>query len=338
MHRNKYIFYIVEVALVAIFAVLFVNRLFWQPPTGKLPQPLVIHIKNGTSITAAGKQLEKDNIISSAKMFVYYGRLFAGAETIKTGIYRFEQPHSAASAFEKLVSGKSMLLRLTLPEGISTRNVFAELVKTFDFDIDTLEHLATNRTFLNAIDPELTTIDGYILPETWMLEAGASARDILRTLVTKSLDIYRQNEARMRLLNRNRREIATIASIIEGECQFDDERALVASVYYNRLNRNMKLQADPTVQYLLKDGPRRLYLKDLDIDSPYNTYKYRGLPPGPINNPGKASIMAALKPAESDYLYFVADGTGRHLFASSYTDHLRNKKKLDALRREVYGR
>jgi UPF0755 protein len=109
----------------------------------------------------------------------------------------------------------------------------------------------------------------------------------------------------------------------------------VASVYYNRLKKHMKLQADPTIQYLLKDGPRRLLNKDLKIDSPYNTYRNYGLPPGPINNPGRRSILAAIYPAETEYIYFVARGDGGHYFAKTWREHLANKKKFDSLRRKV---
>jgi len=131
-------------------------------------------------------------------------------------------------------------------------------------------------------------------------------------------------------------KILTLASIVEGEAIFDDERAVIASVYYNRLKKRIKLQADPTIQYILQGPPRRLLLKDLAIDSPYNTYMYYGLPPGPISNPGKNSIMAAIYPAKTDYLYFVARGDGRHTFSKTAAEHQRAKQQFDQVRREVY--
>jgi len=139
-------------------------------------------------------------------------------------------------------------------------------------------------------------------------------------------------------LNFTPHQILTLASIIEGEAIFDDERATISSVYHNRLLHRIKLQADPTIQYILQDSPRRLLLKDLEIDNPYNTYKYFGLPPGPINNPGRKSIMAAIYPRQTDYLYFVARGDGRHTFTRSAAEHAQEKAKFDKIRREVYQR
>jgi UPF0755 protein len=133
----------------------------------------------------------------------------------------------------------------------------------------------------------------------------------------------------------NIHQILTLASIIEGEAVFDEERAVISSVYHNRLNRRIKLQADPTIQYILEGPPRRLLYKDLEIDSPYNTYKYYGLPPGPISNPGKKSILAAIYPSATKYIYFVAKGDGKHVFSTNASDHQKAKAQFDQIRREV---
>jgi UPF0755 protein len=127
----------------------------------------------------------------------------------------------------------------------------------------------------------------------------------------------------------------TLASIIEGEAMVDTEMPLISSVYHNRLDIGMPLQADPTIQYIIPDGPRRLLYRDLEIDSPYNTYKYKGLPPGPINNPGIRAIKAALYPADTDYLYFVANGDGTHSFSENYSQHRRAKRRFDEYRKKV---
>ena len=130
-------------------------------------------------------------------------------------------------------------------------------------------------------------------------------------------------------------DVLTLASIIEGEAIFDAEREIISSVYHNRLKRRIKLQADPTIQYILAGSPRRLLLKDLAIESPYNTYKYYGLPPGPISNPGKKSILAAIFPAKTNYIFFVAKGDGSHIFSKTLAQHLRAKSKFDAYRRKI---
>jgi len=127
-------------------------------------------------------------------------------------------------------------------------------------------------------------------------------------------------------------QIITLASIIEGEAMVDSERAIVSAVYHNRLKSGILLQADPTIQYIIPDGPRRLLNKDLAIDSPYNTYRYIGLPPGPVNNPGIKSILAALNPAAVEYIFFVAKGDGTHIFSKTLNQHLNAKSKFDAYR------
>ena len=134
---------------------------------------------------------------------------------------------------------------------------------------------------------------------------------------------------------RDRHQILTLASIIEGEAIYDSERPIISAVYHNRLKRGMKLQADPTVQYIIKDGPRRLLNKDLRIKSPYNTYLYEGLPPGPINSPGFKSLNAALYPDENDYLYFVAKGDGYHTFSKNEKEHERAKRAFQRVRKKV---
>ena len=153
----------------------------------------------------------------------------------------------------------------------------------------------------------------------------------------QTMSIFKSEKVRNSLkeLNMTQHQILTLASIIEGEAILDNERPLISSLYHNRLKKGMRLQADPTIQYILDGPPRRLLIKHLEIDSPYNTYKYSGLPPGPINNPGKASILAAIFPAETNYLYMVAVGDGSHTFSTNLTDHNRAKEEFDKVRRKV---
>ena len=131
----------------------------------------------------------------------------------------------------------------------------------------------------------------------------------------------------------NIQEIATMASIIQGEAVYDDEMPIISSIYHNRLEQDMMLQADPTIQYIIPGRPRRLYNKDLEVDSPYNTYRHKGLPPGPINNPGLKALKAAMRPAETDYLYFVSNGEGRHIFTRNNEEHNQAKLELKRKRR-----
>ena len=177
------------------------------------------------------------------------------------------------------------------------------------------------------------------MPDTYVFAEGISEEQVMRFLIEQTLNIFKSDsvQKRMKELGLTRHQVLTLASIVEGEAMIDEERPLIASVYLNRLKIGMKLQADPTIQFLLPDGPRRLTYKDLQIDSPYNTYLYRGLPPGPINNPSKASILATLFAAKTNYLYFVARGDGSHVFTKTAHEHLKAKRKLNKLRKKVYG-
>jgi UPF0755 protein len=141
--------------------------------------------------------------------------------------------------------------------------------------------------------------------------------------------------ARAKQLNMTKHEIVTLASIIEGEAIYDKERSIISGVYHNRLNIGMRLQADPTIQYIIEDGPRRLLNRDLKVKSPYNTYLHEGLPPGPINSPGEESLVAALYPEKNEYLFFVARGDGYHTFTSNEHDHNKEKRKFQKIRRNA---
>jgi UPF0755 protein len=201
--------------------------------------------------------------------------------------------------------------------------------------------LSSDTNFINSlgIENKVSNLEGYLLPETYNLPLDIDEEFLIRLLATNTLQIFKSDsiQRELNILQMNTHTILTLASIIEGEVLIDSERVIVSSVYHNRLKKNWLLQADPTIQYILPGSPRRLYLKDLEINSPYNTYKYKGLPPGPINNPGKKSILAAIYPADTDYLFFVATGDGGHNFSKSSVEHIRNKAKFDNLRNN-FGR
>ena len=180
------------------------------------------------------------------------------------------------------------------------------------------------------------SFEGYLFPNTYQFNENELPSDIINVMVQE----YKRNLSDEMLLQMNQikmseKEVLALASIIEGEAIYDQERAIISGVYHNRLKKGMRLQADPTIQYILEDGPRRLLNRDLKIVSPYNTYLNKGLPPGPINNPGIESIKAALFPTESDYLYFVARGDGYHTFSITEKQHNKAKRDFQKVRRNA---
>ena len=189
---------------------------------------------------------------------------------------------------------------------------------------------------INSLKIESESLEGYLYPDTYFFYDGIDEESVIKRLV-KEFQVFwsDSNIAMANNMNFSQHEILTLASIIEGEAIYDSERPVISAVYHNRLKKGMKLQADPTVQYVIKDGPRRLLNKDLRIKSPYNTYLYKGLPPGPINSPGFMSLHAALYPKENDYLYFVAKGDGYHTFSKNEKDHERAKRAFQRVRKKV---
>jgi UPF0755 protein len=214
--------------------------------------------------------------------------------------------------------------------------IAAILAHELEIDSCVILNLVRDPTFIDQLEVVAETLEGYLFPETYFFTFGVDEKQVITAMVQQ---FYRQIPDSVlegeNTLGYTLNEMLVLASIIEGEAMLASEMDTISSVYHNRLARHIPLQADPTIQFIIKSPPRRLLNRDLKIDSPYNTYKYAGLPPGPINNPGKDAIMAAIYPAQTQYLYFVANGDGSHSFSVTLAEHLRAKKKLDQLRKEL---
>ncbi|MDZ7722583.1 MAG: endolytic transglycosylase MltG [candidate division KSB1 bacterium] len=242
---------------------------------------------------------------------------------------------SNKSALDALVRGPQSYFSVTLPEGYAARRYAGIFQKKLGLDSLNFMQLISDTNFIQKLGWEDPSLEGYLYPETYHFTYGVTEKQVIRTLVQQfrstvpdSFWVAAEEQGM------TRRDAVTLASIIEGEAMLDREMPLIASVYHNRLERDMRLQADPTIQYIIPESPRRLLNRDLKIDSPYNTYLYAGLPPGPINNPAVNAIRAAVYPAETSFLYFVADGKGGHTFSRTLTQHLNAKRKFDRIRRE----
>ena len=224
-------------------------------------------------------------------------------------------------------------VKVTLIEGW-TINQFAEELK-LKLRIDSYEflRLCKDFNFIHSMGIDAPSLEGFLFPDTYILIRTYTEEDIVKIMVNQFKHHLKQVQKDAGI-NFNMREITTLASIIQGEAVYVDEMSTISSVYHNRLKRQMLLQADPTIQYIIPGKSRRLYNKDLKIDNPYNTYKYKGLPPGPINNPGLNALHASIYPDSTEYLYFVADGLGKHLFSETIDEHNEAKKELRKNRRK----
>ena len=278
-------------------------------------------VQKGDSLNKIAKNLKEYGLIKNEYLFIFYSRINKIYPQVKAGEYLFDKNISLVQLSEKLVSGKVYLRKITFPEGLTSREIH-ELLK--------------NNEFLNKEEFAIPS-EGSILPETYTFSRGDSPKKIIKQSQKARDDVLEQiwNGRDENLPLNSKEQLLILASIVEKETGIGAERAEVASVFINRLRLGMLLQTDPTVIYAVTGGKedlnRPLTRKDLMIDSPYNTYKYAGLPPTPICNPGKDAIFAAAHPANTSYLYFVASGKGGHNFAKSLDEHNDNVRKWRAL-------
>ena len=308
--------------------------LLWPQPNSSSVSKVTV--RSGSTLNAISKQLFEKKIISNEQMFRWAVQIMGKEKEIPIGTFRLVDTQSNYDIIKQLVYGSPELKKVRLLEGWSVKQIAEHLNDVMGFEIDEILDIARNHRFLRKHDIKASTIEGYLFPNTYLFFDGDSPTSVLDNVVSEYKNFWRDAfRDRARELNMTEHEVVTLASIIEGEAIYDKERPTISGVYHNRLNRGMRLQADPTIQYIIEDGPRRLLNRDLRIDSPYNTYKHKGLPPGPINSPGAQSLKAALYPEENEYLFFVARGDGYHTFTTNEKDHNNAKKQLQKLRREL---
>ena len=291
----------------------------------------------GASLAQIADTLQEQSLIQQPKLFVLWAKMLGYEKKIKAGMFEIPVGLNYPQLIAYIGEAKPLDIKVTLIEGWTSAEITSELSRKLNLYITKLDSLVYDSVFCMTNGIHSHNMTGYLLPDTYTFPFGISEQQVLSYLAGKTLALFESDSARNALeaSNYSAHQIITLASIVEGEAIIDDERSVIASVYWNRLKRRMRLQADPTIQFILKDGPRRLLYKDLEIDSPYNTYKYAGLPPGPINNPGKASILATLFPEQSKFYFFVARGDGSHVFSRNSAEHARAKAEFNKLRREV---
>ena len=299
---------------------------FFTPNYYNFTAPVTFEVKKGESFSQITNRLYNSHIIPGKINFKIAGIIYGAQTKIRPARYYIPNGLSYLDLIEYFLNGQADYLKtVKLYDGSSTKS-FASRFKTELF-IDSVSFLneLKNRKLLDSLGLHESSFEGYLLPQEYDLFERSSPKEIIGTLY-KKLKSFIDDSVKEEIAQKNYslHTILTMASIVNGETNKKNEMAMIAGVYYNRLKIGMKLQADPTIQYLQPNGSKRLNFDDLKINSLYNTYKYHGLPPGPIDNPGKNAILAAVYPEKHHYLYFVADGKGGHKFASTFTEHLKN--------------
>lgn len=283
----------------------------------------VIDIQEGMSSREIARMLRKEGVIRSAIHFRIVARAKGYAPKFRAGRYRLPRAMRTAgiARFLAETAPNPMESLITIPEGANIREIASILGRKAHVDSAEFVALAMNPAVAESLGIDNRTLEGYLYPETYFIADRAHPMPVIRRMTGQFRTVFSDSlKTRARKLGMTVNEVVTLASLIETEAVTDGERPLISSVFHRRLRHGIPLQANPTVQYVIGEK-RRLYKNDMEIDSPYNTYRYRGLPPGPIASPGIKSIRAALYPADTKYLYFVADGTGKHVFSASLEAH-----------------
>ena len=295
------------------------------------PAPLV-RIPKGSSMSAATDSLAKAEVITSRRLFRIYAKTTGRSRAIKPGTYKFAKHTSYSGILDALVSGKGIMRTVTVPEGYDVRDIAPLIAKALSVPEDSVRAAVADTAWRRRLNVPAPTLEGYLFPATYAFADGISARDAVVEMLERFEAAWKPEwDQRLQDLSISRHDAITMASIVEKEARKPEERPIIAAVYWNRVKKGMLLQADPTVQYALPAHVDRVLYKDLEIESKYNTYKYVGLPPGPIASPGEASIVATLNPANVPYLYFVARPDGHHEFRTSFEEHSR---AITAIKRE----
>ena len=302
-----------------------IYQLLERPFGSSIPQ--IVQIPRGIGTRQIGSLLSEVGLLRSPHLFRIALQIRPSERALQAGRYAISPPVSPFYLLDLLRQGQTQRQHLTLREGLDWRETVSHLVASRLGSRRRFLELVTSPQLIQDIDAQANDLEGYLFPETYLLDVTANEETITRTLLGQARQVWTtERRERATALGMTVREVITLASLIEKETGRPEERPLISSVFHNRLQRNMPLACDPTVIYavkLVKEYDGIIHRSDLELDSPYNTYLYPGLPPGPIANPGLAAIEAALSPAQSDYLFFVSKNDGTHAFSRTYGEHAR---------------
>lgn len=321
--------------VVLLLAITGVWKVFYGANTFTETDQMLFTVSRGQSFATIVDSLESRGIIRSRSLFVFVARVLGRTTRMQVGRYVFPSGISNLELVRVLTEGAGTLsIQVTIPEGLRATAQARILARTIGIDSARYMQLVGDAQLARELGIPARSLEGFLMPETYRFSWQPDEMEVVRRLVGEFNAFYTDSlRARARDLGWTTMQVMAMASIVEGEAMLDAERGRISGVYHNRLRSGMHLQADPTVQFFLDGAPRRVLYSDLKVNHPYNTYRNRGLPPGPVNNPGKASILAALYPERHHYLFFVANLNGGHWFTRTYAEHQRFVREYRRLRR-----
>ncbi len=328
---------LIALSLLILLSVLPMYDLIHRPNS---PHPSMrlgkVEIERGELLGCIADKLQTALLIDSGIRFIWACRILGVEHDFPAGTFTIPFGLSNRELVERMLFRGTNTANVTISEGFTAARIAGELQDRLGVDSAAFMAAVYDSNLIRRQGVEAGSLEGYLFPDTYNFYLGADPLELISKMTAQFHRVFNDTlKSRAFQLGFSVNQIITLASIIEGEIIFSSEARLVSAVYHNRLNRGMRLQADPTIQYIIEDSPRRLKYSDLRIKSPYNTYLNKGLPPGPIGNPGKRAIIAALYPAEVPYLYFVAKGDGYHNFNVTVEEHYADKRKFNQYRRKI---
>lgn len=315
------LFVVIVLCLAAGGAALFFYQ-YATTPVGTSETRTVVWIKPGQSFFETVAQLEKAGLVRHPKKFRWLAYLKRDERRIRAGEYELSRSMSPGAILDTLVRGETLSHKVVIPEGSTVFEIGQALERAGLLSAEAFLQAASDPGLIEALGIEGRPFEGYLFPETYHFPKGVTAEQIIKKMVAHFRSVFTPAwTERAHAMGFTIHQVVTLASIVEKETSKPEERPLIAAVFLNRLKRRMRLESDPTVIYGIKDFDGNLTRKDLKTMSPYNTYRIKGLPPGPIANPGRASIEAVLYPSEEPYLYFVSKNDGSHHFSQTLSEH-----------------
>lgn len=319
-------------ALIAVLIVIFAFNKFANQASSSDPTEVIYEVQQGKSFQMIARELEEKNLIKNAQIFSIYAKVTGLAGKMRVGEYSLRRSMLPSEILKTINSGKSIGRLFTVPEGMNIFEISEAYEKQgFGTQEQFMSLIKDRKLIKEYLGKDIETLEGYLFPETYSLTKYTDTKTLILNMLKKFDSVWKEIEEEAQKTSMTKHEIVTLASIIEKETGAPEERPLISSVFHNRMNRGMMLQTDPTVLYgkALATGKMIISITRADLLTPtkYNTYVIKGLPPGPIANPSKEALLAAIKPATSEYLFFVSENEGRHTFSKTYQEHAAAVKK-----------
>lgn len=303
-------------------------------------EPVQVHVPAGASFGQVTDSLSSRGIIGTPALFKVYARVKGATAGVQPGTYAFRPGTAWSQILDDLTAGRVRTMRIVVPEAWDLRGIAPRIAAATGLEEDSVMYVLTDTAVARRLDVPGPTLEGYIYPATYSFPLSVPLDTILANMVATYRRVWTpERRARAAEMGFDEREVVTLASIIEKEARVRDEMPTISGVYHNRLRRNWRLEADPTVQYALGEHQARLLYAHIDqtADNPYNTYRIFGLPPGPIGSPSAMGIDAALNPADVDYMFFVARPDGSHIFTRTLDEHNRARVAVRRMREQATG-